>query len=214
MSCKDCNSFDNGGKVYINQPQEPFCEQCGDGNVCVEKLDAKCVVYHLDTTDPSNLGQWGVGNNTSVEEILEKINDLVGSSFNVPLTVVDTSTVNLTASGYANHTLQADVKISADADNIIVAKSDGLYAAAVADWKVKVDATDVPDYLENQVVGSTDGVVSVTIIKVGGQLVFQPSIDLTQLLTEINNSEELTALFCTIMNKCAGCDAPSDPIIE
>ncbi len=49
----------------------------------------------------------------------------------VPLAVVDTATVNLTASGNGNHTLQADVNISATADNILVANADGLFVSAV-----------------------------------------------------------------------------------
>jgi len=44
-----------------------------------------------------------------------------------PLTVVDTSSVDLTASGTDNHTLQATVKVSATAGNKTVVNADGIY---------------------------------------------------------------------------------------
>lgn len=46
---------------------------------------------------------------------------------NIVLTANDTATVNLTASGTDSHTLQADVKLSATANNSITANADGLY---------------------------------------------------------------------------------------
>lgn len=48
-----------------------------------------------------------------------------------PLAVNDTATVDLTASGTDNHTLQADVKVSATAGNAISVNADGLYVAPV-----------------------------------------------------------------------------------
>lgn len=44
-----------------------------------------------------------------------------------PITVIDTSSVDLTASGAYSHTITAVVKISADAGNILVLHPDGLY---------------------------------------------------------------------------------------
>lgn len=44
-----------------------------------------------------------------------------------PLTVVDTNSIDLTASGAFNATLQADARISATAGNIITVNADGLY---------------------------------------------------------------------------------------
>lgn len=49
-----------------------------------------------------------------------------------PLMVVDTATVNLTSSGVDNHTVQADVKISASAGNQVVANADGIYVPMAA----------------------------------------------------------------------------------
>lgn len=50
-----------------------------------------------------------------------------------PITVVDTLTVDLTASGSFNHTIQADVKISNVVDNCLVVQVDGLYVACPDD---------------------------------------------------------------------------------
>lgn len=47
-----------------------------------------------------------------------------------PVTVIDTQTVNLTNSGISTHTVQADVKISADAMNQLQVRPDGLFAVA------------------------------------------------------------------------------------
>ena len=50
-----------------------------------------------------------------------------------PITPVDTSTVDLSVSGAGSHTLAADVKISGQAGNQIVALPDGLFVAADVD---------------------------------------------------------------------------------
>ncbi len=51
----------------------------------------------------------------------------IGPFVETPITAVNTSSVNLTASGTSNHTLQADVKISATAGNTLGVNPDGLY---------------------------------------------------------------------------------------
>lgn len=48
---------------------------------------------------------------------------------NVPLTVVDTATIDLTSSGVDGHTLQADVKLSTTGGNQIQISGGGLYVA-------------------------------------------------------------------------------------
>ena len=49
-----------------------------------------------------------------------------------PLVANDTATVDLTASGTDNHTLQADVKVSATAGNTLAVNADGLFVPAPA----------------------------------------------------------------------------------
>ena len=49
-----------------------------------------------------------------------------------PISKNDTATIAITANGTLNHTLAANVKISADAGNAITAKADGIYSTAFA----------------------------------------------------------------------------------
>lgn len=53
----------------------------------------------------------------------------VAASASVPITTIQTNSVELTASGNVYHTLQADVNISASANNQVSVLSDGLYAS-------------------------------------------------------------------------------------
>lgn len=53
----------------------------------------------------------------------------VAASASTPITVVDTQSVDLTVSGTLSHTLQADVKISANAGNRLSIQTDGLFAS-------------------------------------------------------------------------------------
>jgi len=55
--------------------------------------------------------------------------DTVAGEVTTPITVTDTQSVNLTASGSLSHTLQADVKISAGSGNRLSIQSDGLFAS-------------------------------------------------------------------------------------
>lgn len=62
--------------------------------------------------------------------ITSQIDGIWAPSFvETPLTATDSSTVDLTASGSENHTLVADVKISADSGNQIFIHGDGLYVS-------------------------------------------------------------------------------------
>lgn len=56
------------------------------------------------------------------------------------LSVIDTPTINLTTSGIASHTLQADVKVSLSAANSLIVKPDGLYVSASAVGGTYTDA--------------------------------------------------------------------------
>lgn len=54
-----------------------------------------------------------------------------GGFTNIPLSVIDTATIDLTTSGAAAHTLQADVKVSTATGNAILINSDGLFVPLV-----------------------------------------------------------------------------------
>jgi len=52
------------------------------------------------------------------------------STSQTPITVNDTSSVDLTISGINNHTLQATVKVSGDAGNTLILRSNGLFVSS------------------------------------------------------------------------------------
>lgn len=77
------------------------------------------------------------------------------------VTVTDTNSVNLTASGTNGHTIQADVKIDPASDNIISVTTDGLYANAgsVAIADNAVTNAKLRDSIAWSVVGRSAGTV-------------------------------------------------------
>lgn len=175
MSCNICGQPDF---IRCNcEAAQPFCDQCAEDTNCTTKMDAQCVIYHFNRTTPSQLTCLGLANGVSVEEILEAIDDLICSNFNIPFEPVDTASIEWTPGGPAGHKPQADVILSPDAGQIIIQRANGLFAEN--DHKVKVDAADTPDYLENQIEGvlSPTG-VSIEIENVGGVLQVKASIDL------------------------------------
>lgn len=164
--------------------QQPYCEQCGDDH-CLQEMDASCVVYHpLPSSNPSLLTCLGISNGTSVENILEEIDERLCqiSQTNTPIVAEDTSTINTTTTFVGgSYVVKGDVKLSADVDNIISANSDGIFAENP--YKVKIDENDTPDYLENQLVGGTDGIVAVSIVNNNvGILQVSPQINLANLV--------------------------------
>lgn len=76
----------------------------------------------------NTLPQFGAAVDTEIGNINGEITVLQGL-VNTPITPIDTTSVNLTVSGVLNHTLQADVNISATTGNTLVILGDGLYSA-------------------------------------------------------------------------------------
>lgn len=108
----------------------------GVGNQIVVNPDG-LFVPSLSATTLCNVLQTFPVNNTPALPILIPWTDGLGNCFlssNVllqqPIAVVDTPSVNLTASGIINHTIQADVNISAAVGNQIVVNPDGLFVPA------------------------------------------------------------------------------------
>lgn len=60
------------------------------------------------------------------------IDDIVQQN-ETPITVVDTNSINLTASGQSNHTLQADLIVSPQAGNLVQVLADGVYVGLTCD---------------------------------------------------------------------------------
>lgn len=183
---------------------QPFCDQCGDDNQCREKIDAQCVFYHFNTTQPSRLTNLGIPNNTSLEVILEAIDDLIGSNFNIPFTPAESETISWETGGTAGHSPKAHVKISAESPNQAEIVEDGLLVKPHnPNYLVKVNATDAPDYLINQIEGGTDGIVSISKSVENGQVKLTPSINVLCLLKIIREQfpDEFCQLFADVCQR-------------
>lgn len=148
MSCPVCNAPD-----YINcncEVSEPFCDPCSSDSKCVQKIDAECVIYHRDDDKATKLTCLGLPNKTSAEAIFEKIDTFICqiNDTQIPITPIDTDSIDLTAFGELKHTLQADVNISAASGNTLEILSDGLYASSAsghtytADQGIELKPTD------------------------------------------------------------------------
>ena len=74
------------------------------------------------------------------------------STSQTPITVNDTSSIDLTVSGTNNHTLQATVKISGNAGNILELKSNGLF---VSSGGAQAVLTEIDESDSNSILRST-----------------------------------------------------------
>lgn len=158
---------------------QPFCDQCEQDDRCAQTMDSACVIYHPDNDRPTKLTCLGIENGKSVEYILEEVDKWICKSKQIQLLILDTNTIDLVLVG---NTLSAHAIISTDAGNALQARSSGLYSPTFQEsYKVKVNATDAPDYLFNQVIGGTDSIISIVAIDDNGILKIQPSIDLCAL---------------------------------
>jgi hypothetical protein len=193
------------GEDYLRcncESQQPYCDQCVEDTKCNYEMDSACVIYHPNPTDPpSGLDNLGMPNGSSAEDIFEAIDDFLANGANVPITIVNTRSINMQSSGTAKHTIAANVTISPDFNNQLEIRDNGVYARPYNEnFLVKVDADDFPDYLKNQIVGGTDGIVSISTFVESGQVKVQPSIDIICLLNEIRDNylEE----FCAVVDLC------------
>lgn len=155
-NCTNCQDS-NLNKNYSLDTVTPFCQNCSNENsACIVKMDADCVIYHLDNTSVSKLVNLNLPNNTSLSIILEAI----------------------------------DTAISSINNSSIISST----------YKVKISATDFPDYLLNKIEGGTDGVVSTTILGDSGRVQILPSLNITALLEAIRNDATLRATIKQIVN--------------
>lgn len=198
-----CNTCGND-YLRCKCPTEPYCDTCAENDVCNEVMDAACVIYHPDSTDgPSKLTNLGMPNGSSAEEIFEAIDDLFGNGGNIPITIVSSASIFLEASGTADHTISASIIVSPDLGNLLEIRSNGVFVAPFnPNYLVKVDAADSPDYLENQIIGGTDGVVSISTFEEDGLVKVEPSLDIICLLNAIKNNDEYLQLLCSILERC------------
>lgn len=187
----------------------PYCDTCNESDKCNMEMDTACVVYHPKypgvETSPTKLSNLNMPNGSSAEKIFEAIDKFLGNNANVPITEQDSNTINLTATGVAKHTLKADVKVSATQNNQLEVKTDGLYAKPHNEnYLVKVNPLDIPDYLQNQITGGTDMIVSISVVESGGILSIQPTLNIQCLLNTLANNQNFVNLICTVKQTCEG----------
>jgi len=179
--CQFCGQPDN---VRCNcQVTQPFCDQCGNDNACEDKIDAQCVFYHLNCTDPAGLPNLGINCDTDLETILEALDDLVGNSLNITFEGQETNSIRWVSNGPAGHKPYAHVKLSDDVGQATEERADGLYTPAT----VFVDETN--DCIEIAVTQDESGAFHIT-----------PSLDILCLLNRIR--DEFPSEFCDLVAEC------------
>jgi hypothetical protein len=148
-------------------------------------MDAACVIYHPDSTDPaSKLTNINLPNGSSVEKIVEEIDKKLTAQ-NIPITPIDSATVDITTTGLAGHTLKADVKLSAQAGNTLQAVLDGLFVPSpAASLAVSPDAG-------NQIVTHANGI-------------YVAEITVARIIELVQTDAAFKAMICSIMNECMG----------
>ena len=157
---------------------QPFCDQCAEDTRCTSVIDAQCVIYHFDTDTPSALTCLGITNGTSLETILETLDDLVCNSMNIPFAGVDTDSIHWVAGGPAGHNPKANLNLSPDAGNLIVIRENGVFAG-----------------LENQITGCTSpsGDITITANYVDNIYVICADIDYTGLIGNLCDNVDFEA---------------------
>ena len=161
----------------VNYPPKSGYKCCPPGlpNGCPIQLDFKCVIYHKDNNEVSQLTNLGLTNGATLEQFAVAVDAIAGqvnvpdwdlpflrnapnsyiintleqfgeavdteladlqaqitalaASAAVPITPIDSNSINITANGTLNHTVRADLNISATAGNQSQILSDGLFTA-------------------------------------------------------------------------------------
>lgn len=161
----------------INYPPKSYgCGCPPDASGCPIKLDFKCIIYHKDNNQLSELTNLDLTNGATLEQFAVAVDNLIGqinvpdwslpflrnapnsytintleqfgeavdteladlqaqitalaASAAVPIVPVDSNSIDITANGTLNHTVRADLKISATANNQSQVLSDGLFTSA------------------------------------------------------------------------------------
>lgn len=103
----------------------------GEGLIVLAQSDGKVKTSALDSIPNYLVNKILPGTNVSVTPSTVLGSEVLTIGFSqTPITVNDSTTIDLTASGSNNHTLSAAVKVSALNGNLITVESDGLHVAA------------------------------------------------------------------------------------
>jgi hypothetical protein len=132
-----------------------------------------------------------------------------GGFVETPLVAVDSATIDFTTSGVSGHILTGSVipagLISATAGNSIVVSAGGLYSAASADIKVKVNSGDpTSGYLEDKITGKINSLITTTVITNGGtyKSEVESILDVGALLSLIASNPAFLTTLCNMVEGC------------
>lgn len=172
------------------------CYPCEQTNVCAEgcpfEVDAGCVIY---TGDPLSVIDVNAGD--YLDDILLKLNNITFSQ--TVFSANSTNSILATAGGTMGHSPLYAVRLD-PTNNLITVSATGLKvdSTIVLSGKVKVNASDTLDYLENQFSPATDtnNVIAITPTTIGGIIYLVPSINKTNLINWLKDD------LCDILDDC------------
>jgi hypothetical protein len=180
---------------------------CIETNINCQQVDAKCPPECNCTTNDvvyngANNPCTGVTYNSKLTDVINKITTFAKTKL---FSITGSKSIKATPLNTdCAKTVALEVIVSQQGDNILTLQEDGLYAAPTdipePDYKVKVDETDTPDYLVNQVEGTENGLVKIDVTNTDGLLTFTPSLDLSALLDQIK--EQYGDKFCELVASC------------
>lgn len=117
----DCLGLTNGATLT------QFAEAV-DAYICQLKVANYVLPCLREDYTINSLQQFAEAVDTEICDIKENILSITGL-INTPITAIDTSTINLSATGTLNHTIQADVMVSGNANNQLTVLPSGLYSS-------------------------------------------------------------------------------------
>jgi len=163
---------------------------CLDG--CLHEHSTDCIIYYGDP-----LANIQVVTGDTLTTILEKLNDFnFSETAFIPVT---TNTIVSTPGGINGHQPIYDVKID-PADNAIISSANGIKVplSTILQGKVKVNASDTLDYLEDQMSQGSDlnGIITVSPTSLGGKIYLVPSLNKNNLLNWIKDE------LCDLVSGC------------
>ena len=175
--------------------------KCSDS--CIEVLDDSDIKYHiLYPAKPTNLINLGLGNGVSLDEIFETIDSALTFSGDGLLTKTDTDALQVSLSGFNNRTISADLKLAQNTGNTAVLVEDGLFVPVPENlYKVQIDEGHIPYYLQDALIGDTDGVVSLSFLPTNSMLLSVLSVNVGSAVQNIiNNKGLITNLTSGVLN--------------
>src|SRR5271169_538387 len=160
---------------------------CGGGFI-----DSACAIYHLFNQSPTKLINLGLPNQTPVETIMEALDSYVGAVQAGRSSVRSTNAIGLTGNGAPGNPLTPTLLLSQTSGNTAIINTDGLFIPLPPSlYKAQVQSGFAPYYLEDALIGGTDGIVSLSFEPIDGILFGLPSIDLPTLINSITTNSEL-----------------------